>query len=197
MQPLPLVAAPTLGARTVAELVAYAKANPGSHSIGNFGNGTICHLAAQAFKQATNIELLNVSYRGSTQMPTDLLGGRIHAAFDNLPASVEHIKSGALRALAVTSAKRSKAPPDVPAMAEFVSGHEALTIAGVGAPRRAQGDIIDKLNTEINAGLRMPSTPFGDLGSMALMDRPPTSRSSSPMKQSVGAVRSASGIKLN
>jgi tripartite-type tricarboxylate transporter receptor subunit TctC len=170
MQPLALVAAPTLGAKTVAELAASAKANPGSLSIGNFGNGTISHLAAEAFKQATDIEFLNVAYRGSTQMLTDLLGGRIHAAFDNLPASVEHIRSGALRALAVTSATRSKALPDVPAMAEFVTGYEAVTIAGVGAPRGTPGDIIDTLNAEINAGLADAklSTRLGDLGSTAL-----------------------------
>lgn len=170
IQPLALVAAPTLGTKTVAELAAYAKANPGSLSIGNFGNGTISHLAAEAFKQATDIEFLNVAYRGSTQMLTDLLGGRIHAAFDNLPASVEHIRSDALRALAVTSATRSKALPDVPAMAEFVTGYEAVTIAGVGAPRGTPGDIINKLNAGINACLADAklSTRLGDLGSTAL-----------------------------
>jgi tripartite-type tricarboxylate transporter receptor subunit TctC len=116
MQPLVLIAAPTLGAKNVADLVAHAKADPGSLSIGNFGTGTISHLAAEAFKQATGIDFLSIAYRGSAQMLTDLLGGRIHAAFDNVPASMEHIRSGALRALAMTSAARSKALPHVPAM---------------------------------------------------------------------------------
>lgn len=170
MQPLVLVAAPTLAAKSVAELVAYGKANPGSLSIGNFGTGTISHLAAEAFKQATGIEFLSIAYRGSTQMLTDLLGGRIQAAFDNIPASMEHIRSGALRALAVTSVTRSKALPDVPAMADFVTGYEAITIAGVGAPRGTPGDIIDKLNAEINAGLAEAKlgNRLDDLGSTVL-----------------------------
>jgi tripartite-type tricarboxylate transporter receptor subunit TctC len=170
MQPLVLVAAPTLAAKSVAELVAYGKANPGSLSIGNFGTGTISHLAAEAFKQATGIEVLSIAYRGSTQMLTDLLGGRIQAAFDNIPASMEHIRSGALRALAVTSVTRSKALPDVPAMADFVTGYEAITIAGVGAPRGTPGDIIDKLNAEINAGLAEAKlgNRLDDLGSTVL-----------------------------
>lgn len=170
MQPLVLVAAPTLAAKSVAELVAYGKANPGSLSIGNFGTGTISHLAAEAFKQATGIEFLSIAYRGSTQMLTDLLGGRIQAAFDNIPASMEHIRSGALRALAVTSVTRSKVLPDVPAMADFVTGYEAITIAGVGAPRGTPGDIIDKLNAEINAGLAEAKlgNRLDDLGSTVL-----------------------------
>ncbi len=170
MQPLVLVAAPSPGTKSVAELVAYAKANPNSLSIGNFGTGTISHLAAEAFKQATGIEFLSVAYRGSTQMLTDLLGGRIHAAFDNLPASIEHVRSGALRALAVTSATRSKVLPDVPAMADFVAGYEAITIAGVGAPRGTPGDIIEKLNAEINAGVADAKlgARLDDLGSTAL-----------------------------
>jgi tripartite-type tricarboxylate transporter receptor subunit TctC len=138
--------------------------------LGNFGTGTISHLAAEAFKQATGIEFLNVGYRGSSQMLTDLLGGRIHAAFDNMPACVEHIRSGALHALAVTSATRSKALPNVPPMADLIPGYEAITIAGVGAPRGTPDEIVEKLNTEINAGLADAkiSTRLDDLGSTAL-----------------------------
>ncbi len=170
MQPLTLVAAPALGTKSVPELIAYAKANPKSLSIGNFGTGTISHLAGEAFSQATGIEFLSVSYRGSSQMLTDLLGGRIHAAFDNIPASIEHIRSGALHALAVTSATRSKALPAVPAMTDFIAGYEAITIAGIGAPRGTPQDIVERLNKEINVGLadeRIRSR-LDDLGSTAL-----------------------------
>lgn len=170
VQPLALVAIPTLGPRSVAELVAYAKANPKSLSVGNFGTGTISHLAAEAFKQATGIKFLDVSYRGSTQMLTDLLGGRIHAAFDNIPASIEHIRSGGLAALAVTSVTRSKVLPDVPPMADFIAGFDAITVAGVGAPRGTPEDVIDKLNAQINASLTDPKllTRLDSLGSTAL-----------------------------
>lgn len=174
MQPLALVAAPSLGANSVAEFVARAKANPGSLSVGNFGTGTISHLAAEAFKQATGVDFLNVAYRGSAQMLTDLLGGRIQAAFDNIPASMEHMRSGALQALAVTSAKRSKALPDVPPVADSIAGYEAVTIAGVGAPRGTPDDIVGRLNAEINAGLAEAklSARLDDLGSTALGGSP-------------------------
>ena len=200
MQPLVLVAAPTLAAKSVAELVAYAKANPGSLSIGNFGTGTISHLAAEAFKQATGIEFLSVAYRGSTQMLTDLLGGRIQAAFDNIPASMEHIRSGALQALAVTSVTRSKALPDVPAMADFVTGYEAITIAGVGAPRGTPEDIIDRLNAEINAGLAEAklSNRLDDLGSTVLGGSPADfAKLIARETERWSAVIRTSGIKLN
>lgn len=170
IQPLVLVAAPTLRAKSVAELIAFGKANPNTLSVGNFGTGTISHLAAEAFKQATGVDFQSVAYRGSAQMLTDLLGGRIQAAFDNIPASIEHIRSEALRALAVTSATRAKALPDVPAMAESIAGYEAITIAGVGAPRGTPAEIIDRLNKEINAGLTDPklSVRLESLGSTAL-----------------------------
>lgn len=200
MQPLALVAAPTLGVKSVAELIAHAKANPGSVSIGNFGTGTISHLAAEAFKQATGIEFLNVAYRGSAQMLTDLLGGRIQAAFDNIPASMEHIRSGALRALAVTSAARSKALPDVAPMADSIAGYEAITIAGVGAPRGTPEDIVDRLNAEINAGLTEAklSTRLDDLGSTALHGSPADfARLIARETERWSRVIRTSGIKLN
>jgi tripartite-type tricarboxylate transporter receptor subunit TctC len=170
MQPLVMVAVPTIPVKSVPELAAYSKANAGKVAIGHFGTGTISHLAAEAFKQATGVEAVIVSYRGSSQMLTDLLGGRIHAAFDNIPASIEHIKSGALQALAVTSIARSKVVPSIPTMSDFIPGYEAITVAGVGAPRGTPRNIVERLNAEINAALVDPrlSARLDELGSTAL-----------------------------
>jgi tripartite-type tricarboxylate transporter receptor subunit TctC len=174
IQPLVLEVIPTISARSVPEFIAYAKANPGTLNVGHFGTGTISHLAAEAFKQATGIEFITVPYRGSTQMLTDLLGGHIHAAFDNIPASIEHIKSASLHALAVTSATRSKALPAVSPMGDFIAGYEAITVAGIGAPRGTPAEIVEKLNTEINAGLANPklSARLDELGSTILGGSP-------------------------
>ena len=200
MQPLAFVAAPTLGVKTVAEFIARARANPGSLSVGNFGTGTISHLAVEAFKQATGVEFLSVAYRGSTQMLTDLLGDRIQAAFDNLPASMEHIRSGTLQALAVTSAKRSKALPDVPPIADSIAGYEAITIAGVGAPRGTPDEIINRLNAEVNVGLAEAklSARLDDLGSTALGGSPADfAKLIARETERWSRVIRTSGIKLN
>lgn len=153
VQPLVLTVTPTFPARSVPEFIAYAKAHPGAISMGNFGAGTISHLAAELFKQSTGIDFVDVSYRGSAPMLTDLLGGRIQASFDNIPVTVDHVKSGALRALAVTAASRSRVFPTVPTMGEFLPNYEAMTVAGIGAPRGTHPDIVEKLNAEINMGL--------------------------------------------
>jgi tripartite-type tricarboxylate transporter receptor subunit TctC len=152
-QPLVFLVTPALPARTVPEFLAYAKANAGKINMGHFGTGTISHLAAEAFKQATGLEFVSVPYRGSAPMIVDLLAGRIHAAFDNIPVSLGHIRSGALRPLAVTSATPSKALADVPTMSDFVPGYEAITVAGIGAPRGTPAEIVETLNREINAAL--------------------------------------------
>ncbi|MEY9107596.1 tripartite-type tricarboxylate transporter receptor subunit TctC [Bradyrhizobium yuanmingense] len=153
VQPLVLNVIPAFPARSVPEFIAYAKAHPGAISVGNFGVGTMSHLAAELFKQSTGIDFVDVSYRGSASMLTDLLGGRIQASFDNVPVTVEHLKSGALHALAVTAASRSRALPSVPTMGDFLPNYEAMTVAGIGAPRGTHPDIVEKLNAEINTGL--------------------------------------------
>lgn len=174
LQPLVLLTTPSISVGSVSELISYAKANPGALNVGNFGTGTISHLAAEAFKQATGIEFVSVPHRGSPQMLTEMLGGRIHAAFDTLPAAIEHIRSESLRALAVTSAESSKSLSVVPPMSAFIDGFEAITIAGVGAPRGTPQDIIDKLNTAINAALAHPtlSARLEELGSTPLGGSP-------------------------
>ena len=153
IQPLVLEAGPDALARTLAAFIAEARARPGKLNVGHFGNGTISHLAAEALKLQAGIDFLTVPYRGSAPMLTDLLGGRLDAAIDNLPGSIEHIRSGRLHALAVSTATRSEALPATPALAEAVPGFEAYAIAGFGAPAGTPADVIRKLNTEINAAL--------------------------------------------
>lgn len=155
-QPLVLVVNASFPSKSVPELIEHARANPGALSVGNFGNATISHLAAEAFRTGVGIEAVNVPYRGSAPMLVDLLGGRIQLAFDNIPASIEHVRSGRLRALAVTTASPSSMLPSVPVVGEFVPGYEAYTVAGMGAPRGTPAAIIEKLNAEINAGLADP-----------------------------------------
>jgi tripartite-type tricarboxylate transporter receptor subunit TctC len=151
--PLVLKVIPAIPAKSVPEFIAYAKANPGKISMGHFGTGTVSHLAGEAFKLATGIDFVNVSYRGSAPMLTDLLGGHILAAVDTIPASIEHIRSGRLRALAVTTAARSEVLPSVPTIEEFIPGYEVIGVAGIGAPKGTPADIVEKLNKEINAAL--------------------------------------------
>ena len=154
--PLVLEVHPSVPVHSVPELIAYSKANPGKISLASFGVGTISHVAGELFKMTASIEMLHVPYRGSAPMVTDLLAGQVNAAVDNLPASVEHIKAGRLRALAVTTATRSPALPDVPVLAEFQPGFEASAWIGIGAPRNTPPEVIQKLNSEINAGLADP-----------------------------------------
>jgi tripartite-type tricarboxylate transporter receptor subunit TctC len=154
--PLVLEVHPTFPTNTVTEFVSFAKANPGKISLASYGTATVSHLAGELFKAMAGVNLLHVPYRGSTPMLTDLLGGQVPASFDNLAASIEYVKLGKLRALAVTSATRSDKLPDVPALHEFLPGFEASAWGGVGAPRNTPTEIIDKLNKQINAGLSDP-----------------------------------------
>jgi tripartite-type tricarboxylate transporter receptor subunit TctC len=154
--PLVLEVHPSVPVHSVPELIAYSKANPGKISLASFGVGTISHVAGELFKMTAGVEMLHVPYRGSAPMVIDLLAGQVNAAVDNLPASVEHIKAGRLRALAVTTATRSPALPDVPVLAEFQPGFEASAWIGIGAPRNTPSEVIQKLNSEINAGLADP-----------------------------------------
>ena len=157
IQPLALVVTPTLPARALPELVAFAKANAGTLNIGHTGTGTVSHLAVEAFKQATGIDAVVVPYRGFAPMAPDLLAGRIHATIDNIASSIEHVRAGSLRALAVTTAARSDGLPGVPSVSELIPGYEAVAVAGFAAPKATDPLIIDKLNAEINGGLADPA----------------------------------------
>jgi tripartite-type tricarboxylate transporter receptor subunit TctC len=147
---------PRFPATSVPELIAYAKSNPGKVNIASFGTGTASHLSGELFKMMTGVEMLHVPYRGSAPMLTDLLAGQVQAAFDNLPASIEHIRAGKLRALAVTTAQRSEMLPDVPTLAEFLPGYETSSWLAIGAPSRTPAEIIVTLNKEIDAALADP-----------------------------------------
>ena len=144
---------PSVPAKTVPEFIAYAKANPGKINMGSSGVGTSIHLSGELFKMMTGVNMQHVPYRGSAPLLTDLLSGQVQVAFDNLQPSLPHIKAGKLRALAVTTASRSEALPDLPPVADFVPGYEASTWNGVCAPKSTPAEIVDKLNREINAAL--------------------------------------------
>jgi tripartite-type tricarboxylate transporter receptor subunit TctC len=161
-------------AKTVPEFIAYAKANPDKINHGSSGNGTTQHLAGELFKMMTGVKFTHVPYRGGSQAITDLLSGQVQVVFEALPASIQHIKSGSLRALAVTTAERSEALPDLPAMGEFVAGYEASGWNGVCAPRNTPVEIIQTLNGTINAGLADPKIKarLADLGATTLPGSP-------------------------
>jgi tripartite-type tricarboxylate transporter receptor subunit TctC len=172
--PLILEVNPAVPANTVPEFIAYAKANPGKVNLASFGIGSISHVAGELFKTATGTDMLHVPYRGSAPMLTDLLGGQVHAAFDNLPASLEYIRTGRLRALAVTTANRADVLPNIPVLSEFVPGFEVSALFGVAAPKNTPVEIVDKLNKEINAGLADPNIKarLADLGGSPLILSP-------------------------
>ena len=151
--PLVMVINPSIRARTVPEFIAYAKANPGTISLASPGTGTAPHVAGELFKMMTGVNMLHVPYRGDAPAFTDLLGGQVQAIFSSTPPSIEHIRAGKLRALAVTSATRSQALPDLPTIGDFLPGYEASLVIGLGAPRNIPGEIVEKLNKEINAAL--------------------------------------------
>jgi tripartite-type tricarboxylate transporter receptor subunit TctC len=155
--PLVMVVNPAFAARTVPEFIAYAKANPGKLSMGSAGNGTPQHLAGELFKLMADVSITHVPYRGSAPMLTDLLRGEVHVAFDPMLSSLEHVKAGRLRALAVTTAPRSEALPDIPTVGEFLPGYEYMGWVGLGVPKGTPAEIIEKLNQEINAGLADPT----------------------------------------
>ena len=148
-----MVVHPSVPATSVPEFIAYAKANAGKVNMASSGIGTSIHVSGELFKLLTGINMVHVPYRGSAPMLTDLVGGQVQVAFDNLQPSLPHIKTGKLRALAVTTATRSDALPDLPVIADFVPGYEASTWNGVVAPRNTPAAIVNRLNKEINAGL--------------------------------------------
>lgn len=151
--PYVLVANPAFPAATVGEFVAYAKTNPGKVNIASFGTGSGSHLSGEMFKMITGVNTVHVPYRGSAPMLTDLISGQVQVAFDNLPASIEHIRAGRLRALAVTTKGRAETLPNVPALDEFLSGFDASSWLAVVAPHDTPAEIVALLNREINTGL--------------------------------------------
>lgn len=154
--PLVMEVNPSVPASTIPEFIAMAKANPGTIAAASAGNGTPAHMASELFQLLTDIDLIDVPYRGGAPALSDLLAGQVQVMFENLPTSLEYIKAGKLRALGVTTAARSDLLPDLPAVSEFVPGYEVSSWFGIGAPKNTPADIVDMLNTAINAGLADP-----------------------------------------
>jgi tripartite-type tricarboxylate transporter receptor subunit TctC len=165
---------PAVPAKTVAEFIAYTKANPGKVNMASSGNGTSIHVSGELFKMMTRVDMLHVPYRGSAPALTDLMGGQVQVLFDNMPSSIEYLKAGKLRPLAVTTAERSDALPGVPTVAETVPGYEASAWFGLGAPKGTPAEIVDKLNAAVNAGLADPKLKarLADLGGTMLVGPP-------------------------
>jgi len=161
-------------AKSVAEFIAYVKANPGKINMASSSNGTSVHLSGEMFMAMTGTRMQHVPYRGAAPAITDLLGGQVQVIFDNMPSIIQHIRAGSLRALAVTTAERSPQLPDVQAMGETVPGYEASALFGMGAPRNTAGDVVAKLNGEINAILGEPelSQRLVELGGAPLIASP-------------------------
>jgi tripartite-type tricarboxylate transporter receptor subunit TctC len=154
--PLVMVVNPSVPAKTVPEFIAHAKANPGKLNMASPGNGTPPHVTGELFKMMAGVNMLHVPYRGSASAMTDLLGGQVQVMFDAVPTSIEHIRAGKLRPLAVTTASRPDVLPDVPPMSDTLPGYEASGWLGVGGPKNVPAEVINRLNSEINAGLADP-----------------------------------------
>ena len=157
---------PSVPAKTVPEFIAYAKANPGKINLASGDIGGPSHVAGELFKMMAGTDMLLVSYRGMAPAVTDLLGGQVQVMFNSLPGSIEYIRAGTLRALAVTTATRSETLPGIPIMGEFLPGYEATTWYGVGVPRNTPAEIVEQLNKEVNAALADPKMKvrLADLG---------------------------------
>jgi tripartite-type tricarboxylate transporter receptor subunit TctC len=170
LEPMVMVVHPSVTAKTVPEFIADAKANPGKINMASVGNGSTPQMAGELFKQMANVDLLHVPYQGAAPALTDLLGGRAQVMFEAMPTLVGYIQSGKLRALAVTTAKRSAVFPDLPSIGEFVPGYDASVWFGVAARRQTPPDIVARLNAEINAGFVDPtlSARLADIGGTAL-----------------------------
>ena len=165
---------PSFPAKTVPEFIAYAKANPGKLNMASAGNGTGLHMAGELFKIMAGVDMVHVPYRGSPPALTDLLAGQVQVIFCPLSSSIEYVRAGKLRALAVTTAARSEVLPDLPTVGEFVPDYEASGWFGVGAPRKTPAEIVDRLNEEINAGLADAKLKarFADLGVAVFVGSP-------------------------
>ena len=165
---------PSLPVKTVPELIDYAKANPRSLSFASAGIGTASHLAGELFKVMTGAQLVHVAYRGDGPAMTDLIGGQVQVGFATMTASIQHIRADRVRALAVTTATRSQALPDIPTVADFIPGYEASSWFGIAAPKGTPAAIVDALNRETNAGLADPKIMerLADMGGMVLAGSP-------------------------
>jgi tripartite-type tricarboxylate transporter receptor subunit TctC len=161
-------------AKTIPEFIAHAKANPGKLSMASPGSGTVPHMAGELFKMMAGVDLVHVPYRGSAPALTDLMGGQVHVTFGPLTSSIQYVRAGKLRALAVSSASRSDALPDIPTLGDFLPGYEATGWFGIGVPRSTPAEIIDKLNKEINAALADPKLKarLADVGGTPLVGSP-------------------------
>jgi tripartite-type tricarboxylate transporter receptor subunit TctC len=172
--PLVVEVHPSVPAKTIPEFVAYAKANPGKVNFASAGNGSPQHVSGELFKMMTGINMVHVPYRGAAPALIDMLAGQVQVMIDPLPASIEHIRSGGLRPLAVTSPARFPALPDLPTVTESVPGYVADSWYGAGVPMRTPAEIVDKLNREINAGLADPKIKarIAELGASVLAGSP-------------------------
>jgi tripartite-type tricarboxylate transporter receptor subunit TctC len=173
-EPYVMVLNPSVKASTVPEFIALVKANPGKLNMASAGIGSGTQVSGELFKIMAGVNLVHVPYRGASPAITDLLGGQVQVFFSTMPACIQHIRSGSLRALAVTTAKRSDALPDVPTVGEFLTGYEASGWYGIGAPKNTPAEIVEKLNKAINAGLADPKliTQLGDQGATAFANSP-------------------------
>jgi tripartite-type tricarboxylate transporter receptor subunit TctC len=172
--PLVVEVSPSFAAKTVPELIANAKTNPGKISIATAGTASVSHLTVELLRMRAGIDIVRVPYPSAASAIPDVLANRVHAVVDPIVSSIEHIRAGRLRPLAVTTAIRSEALPDVPVMADFLPGYEASAWAGFGAPKNTSVQVIDKLNKEINAGLADAKIKarLADLGGMTLPGSP-------------------------
>jgi tripartite-type tricarboxylate transporter receptor subunit TctC len=169
-----MVVQPSFPAKTVPEFIAYAKANPGKISMASAGVGSSSHMSGELFKMMAGVNMVHVPYRGQPSALADLLGGQVQVDFTTMPPSLGYVRAGKLRALAVTSAMRSEALPDVPTMSDFLPGYEASLVTGLGTPTNTPAEIITRLNKEINAALADPGIKarLADLGNTVLPGSP-------------------------
>jgi tripartite-type tricarboxylate transporter receptor subunit TctC len=173
-EPLIMVVNPSVPAKTVPEFIAYAKANPGKINMSSAGNGTVVHVSGELFKMLTGVEMVHVPYKGAGPAISDLLGGQVQVMFATAPSSIEFVRAGKLRALAVTTAARLAVLPDVATVGDFVPGYEASGFYGLGVPKNTPLEVIDKLNKEVNAGLADPKlrARLADTGGTVLAGSP-------------------------
>jgi tripartite-type tricarboxylate transporter receptor subunit TctC len=172
--PLVMQVNPSFPAKTVPEFISHAKSNPGKISYGSGGIGTSIHVASELFKMMAGVDMIHVPYRGGAPAMTDLMAGQVQVVFNPVPESMEFIRAGKLRPLAVTTATRSEVLPDVPTVGDFVPGYEASALQGIGAPKDTPAQIVEKLNKEINAGLADSKLKarFADLGATVFVVSP-------------------------
>jgi tripartite-type tricarboxylate transporter receptor subunit TctC len=165
---------PGFPAKSVAEFIAYAKANPGKVNMASSGTGTSVHMSGELFMAMAGVKMAHVPYKGSAPALTDIMAGTVDVIFDNMPSSIGHIQGGKIRAMAVTTEKRSAALPDVPTVAETVPGYEASAWFGIGAPKGTPADVIDKLNKAVNEALKDPKlvARLADLGGAPMPGTP-------------------------